>query len=232
MHQHLRVVAHLLQVAEHREHRTSSTEAVLVRLDAREPSIDRCLIQARLQLAVVLLDADRRQVELHFRLVLRTAQDERAHDCAQPLERCLVLLDLDRLREDPVEPLARAEQARVEDVHDRPQLVQPVLDRRARHRDATTRRQHAQRTRALRLRVLHVLRLVHQQSVPLDLREDIHVARRDVIRRDDDVHLAHLAQQLVVREPIAPVMQMHAQLRREAMHLRDPLPRDAHRAHH
>ena len=56
-------------------------------------------------------------------VVLRAPQDERPHDAAQPLERLLVAVRLDRPRERAVEPLARAEQPRVDDVHDRPQLA-------------------------------------------------------------------------------------------------------------
>jgi hypothetical protein len=75
------------------------------------------------------------------------------------------------------------------------------------------------------------LRLVHQQAIPLDLGQRIDVTRCDVVRRDDDVDLAHLAPQLLVRETVGTVVKVHTQPRREPVHLRDPLPRDAHRAH-
>ena len=160
---------------EHREHRRRAGRSVsLLLLDPRHPAVDRRLVEARLldrQPAVVLLDRDRRQLELDLGRVLRAPQDERLHDRAQPLERALVAVHLDRPRERAVEPLARAEQPRVDDVHDRPQLAEPVLDRRARHRDAAPRRQPPQRARALRRRVLDVLRLVEQQPVPVDARE-------------------------------------------------------------
>ena len=55
--QHLRVVADLLQLAEHREHGAAPAEAVLVRLDPRQPAVDRRAVEARLldrQPAVVL----------------------------------------------------------------------------------------------------------------------------------------------------------------------------------
>ena len=48
VHHHLRVVAHLLQLAEHREHRAATPEAVLVRLDARQPRVDDLLVEHRL----------------------------------------------------------------------------------------------------------------------------------------------------------------------------------------
>jgi hypothetical protein len=94
--------------------------------------------------AVVLDRRDRRQVELDLGIVLLAAQDERPHDRAQPLERVRVVVELDRLDERAVEPLARPEQSRVEQVHDRPQLAEVVLDRRAGHRNAAARAQETE----------------------------------------------------------------------------------------
>ena len=132
----------------------------------------------------------------------------------------VVAVRLDRPRERAVEPVARAEQARVDDVHDRPQLAEPVLDRRAGHRDPPPRAQPAQRTRALRRRVLDVLRLVEQQPVPVDERERLDVARRDVVGRDDDVGgCARPATSAVAGEPRGAVMREHAQRRREPLDL-------------
>ena len=158
------------------------------------------------------------------------AQDERPHDRAQPLERLGVVVDLDRLDERAVEPLARAEQARVEQIHDRPQLAEVVLDRRARHRDAAARAQQPQRARATRLRVLHVLRLVEEQAVPVDELQRLDVARRDVVRRDHDVGRPCALDERLAREPIGAVVEVHVQRRREALDLVHPLARDAHRA--
>jgi len=109
--QELRVVAHPLQLAQHREHRAALAEAVLLLLDPRHPAVDRRLVEARLldrQLAVVLADRDRRQLELDLRVVLRAPQHERPHDPAQALERRLVAVRLDRPRERAVERLARS----------------------------------------------------------------------------------------------------------------------------
>ena len=166
---HLRVVAHLLQLAQHREHGAAAAEAALVLLDPRHPAVDRGAVEARLlerEPAVLLGDGDLRQLELHLGAVLGPAQDERLHHRAQPLERPRVAVRLDRAREGPLEPLARAEQAGVDDVHDRPELVEAVLDRRAGHRERATRVEPAQRARPLRGGVLDVLRLVEQEPVP------------------------------------------------------------------
>ena len=55
-----------------------------------------------------------------------------------------IVVDLNGLDEGAVEPLARAEETRVQQVHDRPELAEVILDRRACHRDATPRAQQAQ----------------------------------------------------------------------------------------
>ena len=170
---HLGVVAHLLQLAQHREHGAAAAEAALVLLDPWHPAVDRRPVQARLlerELAVLLRDRDLRQLELDLGAVLRPPQDERLHHRPQALERASVSAPLDRPRERALEPLAGTEQAGVDDVHDRPQLVEPVLDRGARHREGAARVEPAQRTCPLRGGVLDVLCLVEQQPVPADQR--------------------------------------------------------------
>ena len=231
--QHLGVVAHLLQVAEHREHGAAAAETVAVRLDPRQPVVDRRAVEARLldgQPAVVLVDRDRRQLQLDLGRVLRAAEDERLHDRAQPLQRAVVAVRLDRPRERPLEPLPRAEQAGVDDVHQRPQLAEAVLDRRAGHRQPSPCGQPAERARPLRVRVLDVLRLVEQQAVPGDRGEEVDVAGGDVVRGDDDVRFQRGFRECGARKPEAAVVAVHAQRGREPRDLRAPLLDDAHRA--
>ena len=158
---------------EHREHGAAPAEAALVLLDPRHPAVDGRLVEACLlerEPAVLLRDRDLRQLELDLGAVLRPPQDERLHHRPQALERARVAVRLDRSCEAALEPLARAEQAGVDDVHDRPQLVEPVLDRRARHRERAPRVEPAQCARPLGGGVLDVLRLVEQQPVPADQR--------------------------------------------------------------
>ena len=227
------MVADLLELAEHREHGAAAAEAVAVRLDPRHPAVDGRLVEARLldrEPAVLLLDRDRRQLELDLRRVLLAPEDERLHDRAQPLERPLVAAQLDRPRERPLEPLARAEQARVDDVHDRPELAEPVLDRRAGHRELPARGEPAQRLRALGRGVLDVLRLVEQHPVPGDPRERVGVAGGDVVGGDDDVAVRRDHRERLSRQPAHPVVEVDAQRRREPLDLGAPLADDAHRA--
>ncbi len=78
--------------------------------------------------------------------------------------------------------------------------------------------------------VLDVLGLVEQEPVPGDRRECVDVARRDVVRGDDDVAGAGDRRQLLAAQPLAAVVQVHAERRREPLDLAGPLARDAHRA--
>ena len=222
---HLRVVAHLLQLAQHREHGAAPAEAALVLLDPRHPAVDGRLVEARLlegELAVLLRDRDLRQLELDLGAVLRPPQDERLHHRPEPLERPRVAVRLDRACEAALEPLARAEQAGVDDVHDRPELVEPVLDRRARHRERAARVEPAQRPRPLGGGVLDVLRLVEQQPVPADQRERLDVAGGDVVRGDHDIARAGDLHELGAGQALAAVVQVDAQ--RRARTARSPAP--------
>ncbi len=227
------MVADLLELAEHRQHGAAASEALSVRLDPRQPAVDGRLVEARLldrEPAVRLLDRDRGQLELDLRRVLFAPEDERLHDRAQPLQRPLVAAQLDRSRERPLERLARAEQARVDDVHDRPELAEPVLDRGAGHRQLPARGESAQRLGALGRGVLDVLRLVEQDAVPGDPRERVGVAGGDVVGGDDDVAVRGDHRERLSRQPAHTVVEVDAQRRREPLDLGAPLANDAHRA--
>ena len=79
-------------------------------------------------------------------------------------------------------------------------------------------------------RVLRVLRLVEQQPVPGDVGEQLDVARRDVVRRDDDVARAGRVDERPVREARGAVVEVDREPGREAGDLAHPLLDDAHRA--
>ena len=86
----------------------------------------------------------------------------------QPLHH--ILLHLARLRvEALVEGLRRSEDLRVEEVEQRPQLVQVVLDGRARQQHAVRRRHGAGDLRKPRVFVLEPVRLIHHEEGPRDL---------------------------------------------------------------
>ena len=219
------MVADLLQLAQHREHGAAPTEAALVLLDPRHPAVDGRAIEARLlerEPAVLLRDGDLGKLELDLGAVLGAAQDERLHHRPQPLERAAVAVGLDRPRERPLEPLAGAEQAGVDDVHDRPQLVEAVLDRGPGHREHAPSVEAAQRAGTLRRGVLHILRLVEDQPVPGDRGENVDVAGGDVVGRDHDVARAGDLQELVAGQPLAAVVEMDAERRERTA--RSPAP--------
>ena len=226
------MVADLLQLPEHREDGSPAVEPALVLLDPRHPAVDRRAVEARLldgEAARDLRDRDRRQVELDLGRVLRASEHERPHERAEPLERVGVPSELDRAGERPLERLAGAEQARVDEVHDRPELSEAVLDRCPREGERTATRDAPERAMSLRPWVLRVLRLVEDQPVPLDLRQRVDVPGRDVVRGHDDVALLRGGDEGAADEPARPVMQVHAQPRREARDLACPLLCDAHR---
>ena len=89
----------------------------------------------------------------------------------QPLRGLVVAVALDRDRELGAELLGRAEQARAGELHDRPQVGQPVLDRRAGQRDPGLGGQGAHRLGLAGGRVLDVLRLVADHPGPPNLAE-------------------------------------------------------------
>ena len=86
-----------------------------------------------------------------------------------------------------LERRCRAEQPRVEEVHDRVQLGQAVLHRRAGQRDPVPGGQRADRARLLGVAGLDVLRFVERDSLPLDLRERLAIAGGQRIRGDHEV---------------------------------------------
>ena len=79
----LGMVAQLLELPEHRQHRPAPVEPALVLLDPRHPAVDRRPVEAGLldgEPARDLGDRDRRQVELDLGRVLRAAEHERPDD--------------------------------------------------------------------------------------------------------------------------------------------------------
>jgi hypothetical protein len=103
-----------------------------------EHLVDDRLVERRLLLGEVAVDAHLDllgQVGDDAPVGLQPAQDERAGRLAQTLGRVAVAVALDRRRVAALERRRRAEQPRIEEVHDRVELGQPVLDRRAGQRD-------------------------------------------------------------------------------------------------
>jgi hypothetical protein len=104
-------------------------------------------------------------------LALQSAQQKRPQHTVQPVNQLLVgaLLALNHTA-DRIEPLfelaLRRKDVRHQKVHQRPELHQVVLQRRAGQQQAVLRLEGQQRLPPLRLEVLDVMRLVEDQVVP------------------------------------------------------------------
>src|SRR6185436_20024336 len=103
--------------------------------------------------------------QLRGDLLLEAAQQERADLLAQE-GGGVGAPGGDRRGEAALEVGARAEQPRVGEVADAPQLLEAILDRRARQRDAEAGRDRERRLRLLAVRVLDRLRLVEDERRP------------------------------------------------------------------
>ena len=125
----------------------------------------------------------------------------------------------------------RPHQARVGELHDRPQIAQAVLDGRAGQGDPTTGFQPLQLLRGLAGGVLDGLRFVEHDLAPRDLAERVHVPHGGAVGRDDHVGIVGQGLELVRRRTIGAVMHPDVELRREAGGLGGPVPDDRRRRH-
>ena len=100
-------------------------------------------------------------------LRLGPAEDERPQRLGQ--ERAVLDLERRGARGVPLEDGVGAEHARVEELEDRPELAQVVLDRRAAHRQAILAAEQAGGLGGLAVGVLDRLRLVEDHVVELEL---------------------------------------------------------------
>ena len=142
------VVADLLELGHRGQHVAPAGDAGGV-FDLLQHVVDDRAVERRLLAGqpVVLGDLDLvRQVVDDRGVGLDPAQQIRAGGAAQQLRGVGVPLALDGHREARAEPLGRAEDARVEHVHDRPQLGEAVLDGRAGECDAVPRPEAAHGT--------------------------------------------------------------------------------------
>ena len=91
-----------------------------------------------------------------------------------------------------------AQIAGIEEIEDRPEIAQAVLDRRAGQGQPMRRGELQDRARLGRLRVLDVLRLVDHHAVPLHALQELLVQARQRERGQDDiVRLARLREGLL-----------------------------------
>ena len=184
-----RVVAHLLQPGDEGEHVPAPLDPGRA-ADVGHHRVDRRLVEGRLldreraELGRVL---PRRQVGEHVRVDLPPAKEERLR---HPHERLLGLglgPPLDRRGDEAAKAGPRAEQAGVQDVHDRPQVVEPVLDGRAGERDPVRGVHLPGGLGGVGERVLDGLGLVEHEHAPLALGQEAAVAGQERVRGEDDV---------------------------------------------
>ena len=157
------------------------------------------------------------------RVGLRAPQEERRGEAPEPLAGDRVVVPLDRDREGAPEGLVGAEEAGVEEVEDRLELGEAVLERRAREGRAA---RGAQGADGLRLRgagVLDVLRLVEGEVLPRHVGEERPVAVGEGVGRDEEVGLLHEGDEVVPRGPLGAVVDGDGEARREARGLLDPV---------
>ena len=229
------MVADLLELGHCGQHQAAALDPFLGRLDLGQHVGDRRLVQRRLLGGQVAPD-------LHLQLVrqvgddrlvgLEPAQDERPGDPPQPGGRFLVggALDWDRV---PLpELLGGPEQAGAGELHDRPQVAEPVLHRGAGERDPGSGRQAADRLSLPGRVVLDVLRLVAHHPRPPDPGELLPVPGRNAVAGDYQIGSGQLAGELVAAEPVRAVVHVHLQLRGEPGRLPLPVADHGHRAHH
>ena len=115
---------------------------------------------------------------------LQPAQDVRPDQRAERLVRRPGLHLLDQAGE----RLGAAEQARVEEIEQRPEVGQAVLDRRSRHGDAGRRLQLLDRPRLPRARVLDRLGFVEDHKVPVAFLEPLG-ARQHAVGCDQEIQV-------------------------------------------
>ncbi len=225
-----RVVAHLLQPHQRAQHHAASLDSLLVhRLDPLQRLLDHRLVQCGLfgrQVAVDLHLQLVRQVLDNGGVGLEAAQDERPHQPFQPLGSQPILVAFDGQRKRLAEPGLRAQEPRVEELHDRPQLRQPVLDRRTGQGNTVGRSKLADGLRLLGVGVLDVLRFIEDHIAPGYLHQVLCIAPRQAIGADDHIVLLGSGGEFAAPGPTAAVMHHHPQLWAKAMDLTLPVADD------
>ncbi len=114
-----------------------------------------------------------------------------------------------------------AEVAGLDEIHDAPQIEQPVFQRRAGERDFVLALQLLHRLRDLRAGILDELRLVENDGAEGELVKLLQVAAEQRVVGDDDVVLRNLLAQIVPRR--AAFQHEHLHAGREALRLAPPV---------
>ncbi len=166
------------------------------------------------------------------RSVFETAENEGTGDPAQAGGRLVIAVTLDGDGEPLAEGLLRTQHARVEELHDRPEFGQAVLDRRAGHGDAPLGGDGPDALRGAGGAVLDLLCLVEDQPAPGHRGQQLLVAGGQAVGRQHQVHRPGVAGEGLPGEPVGPVVDVDGELRGEAGGLPLPVADEGHRADH
>ena len=223
-----RVAAHLTQLRERAENRDGRCGHALLPDEPAHLGMGRDA-NALVELALRTAQLDRAH---HLRLrrellrdvALQSAEDVRGDQLAKRHETLLVPALLDRHAIEATEVHLVAEETRVGEVEQRPELAEVVLDRRAREAEPVLGVDRPRREVRLAAHVLDRLRLVEDHHVIGGLRDELLVTAEDRVARDDDVRARG-----VVPRAVAAVEHVHPQARRELGDLAVPVRHEGRR---
>ena len=176
---------------------------------------------------------ERREVALDDRLGARreffcdvffgTTQHEGFESRAQRAHGLLIAIG-DRILETAAERGFAAEQTRLDEGKDRPQVSQRIFDRGAGERETMIGAQIAHDPRDLRTRVLRVLRFIEDERAKIELLENRGIEARERVGRDHDIGVVDLFEPL--RAIAARLEAQRLEIGGEARDLRFPRMRD------
>jgi hypothetical protein len=125
----------------------------------------------------------------------------------------------------------RTQEARIQELEDRPQLGEPILDRRTRECDPKLRPQCTRGLRRTRCGVLDVLRLIQRHHRPIHIGQHRCVATQERIRRQHERARCQFRQRLRIARTLRAVVTYERQRRGEALQLALPISDDGRRTH-
>ena len=164
-----------------------------------------------------------------LRIGLRPAQHKRANHLAEMLAAILVEQLFDRDGEALAEFAGAAKQAGVEHVHDRPELGEMVLDRRAGERDAARGNKRPNGDARGGGWILDLLRFIEGDAVPVDLRELVLIAMGQCVAGDDDIMPGGGVGEDFAAHALRAVMEEDLEVWRESLELAHPVADDGGR---
>src|SRR3981189_2380405 len=183
------MIADLLELGERREHHPLALYAAC-RFEFGHRLLDHGGIERGLLLAQSAKNLHLKlfgQVRNNRLVGLEAAQDERRCQFLQVRRRYLVARGLDWDEEIPLELGLSADQPRIKELHQRPQIAHVVLDRSAGERDAIAAFERARGSGQLALRILDVLRLVQNDSRPRVLGQRREIAVQQAVTADHEI---------------------------------------------